>query len=425
MFIEFSVKNYRSYKDKVTFSMVAGSGNELPDHVFETCDLKGLRSSVIFGANASGKSNLIYAIRFMRFFVLTSQTKTTSDQTIPTEPFLLSSADRNAPSEFEAVFLIAGFIYRYGFSVNSERVLTEWLVARECKPYKQEVTIIERNLDEYTLYKDIESNKIAVKYLKDLLRPNALLIGLLDQINYPHAKNVVRLMNSLYIETGSRYLRGSSISQIKNGSVPEKWIDRFMQVSDVGIERVQVETLNSDEASDKNAPHLLTNLFPNTRILTSHKFYNELTCDYETVSFDLDRQESKGTQRLFDLAVIMYLVLKKGNVLLIDEIDTSLHYFLTRIVIELFQNPKTNPNNAQLIFTTHNITHLDRRNFRRDEIWFVDKDNQNSSQVYSLSEFKVRKDASFDLDYLRGRYKAVPIVDFESFAELLSEESHD
>ena len=158
-------------------------------------------------------------------------------------------------------------------------------------------------------------------------------------------------------------------------------------------------------------------------IKTIHQFYDPKEDVLKEVEFDMEKQESEGTKKFYCLAGLLYDTLKRGGRLFIDEIENSLHPFLTRIIIRLFQDKETNPKGAQLIFTTQNTLFLNKDNFRRDEIWFVEKAPDHSSDLYSLVEYKLpkgsaRKDASYAKDYIRGKYGAVPYVEYADFAEL-------
>lgn len=427
MLIQFKLQNYRSYRDEVTLSMVASSLTEHPEHLISHCGFNLLRTGIIFGSNASGKSNLFKALIFMRRLVFVSHRRPSTSE-IEAEPFLLDRMSAKEPSLFEIVFLSDECIYRYGFMVNTELVVREWLYIRNCSKYAREHMVFDRHAQEIELGQQHTLPEDIVSLMHGSLRKNALLISFLDQFNNSEAGQVIRFFNSLSIDVG----RVRSFTRLpfvlEKKIVPHAWIERFLQLADLGIDGLEITKLtdtktaqNEDIDSIYKEPYRGQSL----KVSAVHKYYDHESDDTYTELFDLAHQESAGTNRLVDLAVKLYPVLKKGGVLIIDEIDNSMHYFLTRIVIELFQNPKTNPKHAQLIFTTHDIIHLDRHSFRRDEIWFVDKDYRNSSKLYSLAEFGVRKDASYDVDYLRGKYRAIPKVDFEDFALLLEEVNYE
>jgi len=382
---------------------------------------------MIFGSNASGKTNLFIALSFMKTLVYSSNLRPSS-QPIEAEPFLLDALSAKEASFFEIVFFSDDCLYRYGFEVNPERVIKEWLYSKKCVSYAREIMVFERS-DGGIGFDPRNPLPDAITSIMDKsLRQNALLVSFLDQFNILEAGKVMRFFRSITIDIGRAKQFIPLTNTLERGLVPLPWIENFIRIADLGIDGLELETIQVD-ASERIEDHdlLINNTIRNgsPRISSLHKFYDPASNETKTKHFDLAHHESAGTKRLIDLAARLYPVLKNGEILVIDEIDNSMHYFLTRIVIALFQSPETNPKNAQLIFTTHDVIHLNRNDFRRDEIWFVDKDFRNSSKLYSLAEFKVRKDASFDVDYLRGRYRAVPKLEFDDFARLLNGEESD
>ncbi len=427
MLVQFKVQNYRSYRDEVTLSMVASSLTGHPDHIVNNCGLNLLRTGVIFGSNAGGKTNLFKALMFMKHLVFSSHRRPSTSE-IEAEPFLLDRLSASEPSFFEIVFISDECLYRYGFMVTTELVAEEWLYVKECSKYAREVMVFKRKKDDVEFSAQHILPEDMITLMKNSLRKNALLISFLDQFNQAEAVAIVRFFQDVSIDLGRlrRHLHLSNV--LKRGIVPHAWIERFVQAADLGIDRLEVTDLNDQENMNNeyvDKYRTILNRSNSFTVSAVHNCYDAESDSIFTENFDLMHHESAGTNRFVDIAIIIYPVLKKGGVLMIDEIDNSMHYFLTRIVIELFQNKKTNPKHAQLIFTTHDIIHLDRHSFRRDEIWFVDKDYRSSSKLYSLAEFRVRKDASYDLDYLRGKYRAIPNVDFEKFAKLLNGDDND
>jgi hypothetical protein len=399
--------------------MVANSIKEHPEHVFKACGLKLLKTGVLYGANASGKSNLIKAMAFMRNFILDSQTKTSSTDSINAVPFLLNATSRKEPSMFEVSLLLNESIYRYGFEVTPKAVKKEWLYIKECTPYSREKLIynrIEQSVEPQDL---IDTTK---------LRNNALLLSVLDQDNYIHAKSIFAILNDMQViqDTGSLYQK--TLELISSHEVPQVWVQQLLKAADVGIDDFIMHEqvldwgkfmqMTNEEFNIKNPPSQLK-MF-STQAL--HKYFDSDLDSISVAKFDMQQTESLGTKLMFGFAGTLYQILKGGGILIIDELDNSLHYYITKIIIELFQRKETNPNNAQLIFTTHDVVHLDKTRFRRDEIWFTEKDKENATNLYSLAEFKVRNDASYGKDYLKAKYGAVPYTDFDKFAKLLTDD---
>ncbi len=422
MLIQFSVENYRSFDKKVTFSMVAGKGNELEDHVFNRSNMSLVKTAAIYGANASGKSNLFKALLFMKQFVVGSMKTMQSVDEIPVMPFLLNDESHKNPSSFEVVIFIANKLFRYGFSTGKKEVLEEWLFEKECKPKSQEICLFKRY--KQTINTRHPKFKEGNKKLDSFLRENILYISMLDKFNGTISRSILEWFSDINTTQSGTDL-SHTIVLLQNNLVHQEWIDKFIQKADVGIKGISLtkEPLSEDVINglrkiydvliddDKKSP------FTNDRDLvkTNHTFFSSSDNTYKTVDFDMVKQESEGTNRLFSLAGHLYESLTKGKVMLIDEIEASLHPMLVDIIIGLFQSQESNPNGAQLIFTTHNTGLLTNDRFRRDEIWFTEKDEFGATDLYSLSDYSPRKDASYNKDYLRGKYGALPFVNLEDF----------
>lgn len=428
MLVEFSVGNYRSFQAPVTLSMVAANISSRSDildthNVFNAGSrLQLLTSAAIYGANASGKSNLIRAMAFMQRFVLTSSRESQITEAIPVEPFRLNTATESQPSFFEIVFLIKNIQYRYGFQVQRQRVVAEWLYrlgkAREMKLFDRtddQIKITPRNFPEG-------------RGLEERTRPNALFLSVVAQFNGETAITVLQWFQQLLINTGidsdhDLFLAATSFEN----SAYRLDIEQFIKRLDIGIEHFEVEYLpiaipkNMFANMPAEIVELITRLqktMDATRqsIKTVHQRFNDEGQTQDTVMFDLEEHESAGTQRLFGLAPALVHALRHGVVLVIDELDARIHPNLVTELIRLFHSSTTNPHHAQLLFTTHNTNLLSARLFRRDQVWFVEKSRQGASDLYSLAEYRlndqkmVRNDASFEKDYVLGRYGAIPFI---------------
>jgi AAA15 family ATPase/GTPase len=419
MLIEFSVENYRSFKDHATLSMVASKitakDKQLDEENVIRIDdqLALLKSAAIYGANASGKSNLVDAIRFMRGFVLTSSKGTQIAELINVEPFRLSTETENKPSYFEIVFLLDRKQYRYGFEVNAKRVVAEWLYY---VPKSREAKLFERHLDKITFSNTFKEGK----GIADKTRENALFISVSAQFNGPIAKNVVQWFKDLNISSGLDDVMDRLRTLERFESERDKVdIVQFVKRLDLGIADIQTEKASrssDDIPSDfpEELRELLTKIYSlageHTIIRTFHQKYDSGGRQASLEVFDIDRHESDGTKKLFALAYPLIQALRNGHVLVIDELDARLHPLVTRTIIELFNSKESNPGNAQLIFTTHDTNLLSNKFFRRDQIWFTEKDKLGATHLYSLVEYKVRNDASFESDYIHGKYGAIPFI---------------
>ncbi len=419
MLIEFSVGNYRSFKEQVTFSMVAANlvakDKKLDENnVFEVDDdLKLLKSAAIYGANASGKSNLTKALGFMRWFMINSSKETQSTEKIGVERFKLSTETEDKPSFFEIVFLINGKRYRYGFEATRDKVVSEWLFY---VPKSRETKLFERKLDNITVSKTYKADGIQQK-----TRHNALFLSVSAQFNVKIAEEILDwLTNKVKIVSGldDRGYRGYTVSCLMNNDNKDK-ILQLLKKLDLGFGDVKVEesefTIDSlpSELPDEIKNFILTNVGRkgiSVSVQTMHQKFDGKGNPVSTDMFDLDAQESEGTQKVFALAGPLVDALKNGKVLIIDEFDARIHPLISRAIVELFNSNETNPSNAQLIFMTHDTNLLSNKLFRRDQIWFVEKNRYGATDLYSLAEYKVRNDASFESDYIKGRYGAIPYI---------------
>ena len=348
-------------------------------------DLKLLKSAAIYGANASGKSNLAQALSFMKWFAINSSKETQSTEKINVEYFRLSTETESEPSFFEIVFVLDGQQYRYGFEADRDRVVSEWLFY---VPKVRETKLFERENNRFSISKTYKADGIQQR-----TRDNALFLSVSAQFNVKIAENILEwLTNQLKIISGlddKAYL-----DYTVNCLIEEKNKDEIIQLIkklDLGVGEIQVEPTIGE-----------------IKVKTVHKKFDSEGNYISTEIFNLERQESEGTQKVFALAGFLVDVLKNGQVLIVDELDARLHPLISRAIIELFNSNESNPNQAQLIFMTHDTNLLSNKIFRRDQIWFTEKNRYGATDLYSLAEYKVRNDASFESDYIKGRYGAVP-----------------
>jgi len=440
MLIEFSVENYRSFKEKMTFSMVAthvtAKNKEIDvNNVFEAGNgLRLLRTAAIYGANASGKSNLVKALRFMRNFILNSSRESQAADAINVEPFELSTQTEEQPSFFEVVFLLEGTRFRYGFEVTAQQVVAEWLYRT---PTRREAKLFDRRLDDIQLGASFKEGH----NLQQRTRPNALFLSVVAQFNGEVASAILRWFAELNARLGVKDIadRKDTLRLLEKDEYKDK-IVQLVQQLDLGIQDLYLEPragstdtpslpntvdVSYDELKVSSAAAFLAqyvrskqgNKQPEAQ--TVHRVFDDQGQQVSSRTFNLDQHESEGTKKLFGLAGSLVPALEQGLVVIVDELDARLHPLVTCAIINLFNNPETNPKNAQLIFTTHDTNLLQNTMFRRDQIWFIEKDRFGASHLYSLVEFKVssgessgkvRNDASFEKDYIQGRYGAIPFI---------------
>ena len=341
MIIQFTIGNFLSFKEQSTLSLAASALKEVQvpaeDIIFSvgTTGLSLMKSAVVYGANASGKSNFIKAFEFFKWYVINSSKDIQAGERVNIESFRLNSLTAGEPSYFEAIFC-----------------------------------------DEDNQYR--------------MVRANALLLSVAAQFNDPTAVEIMKWLNDTTIISGSNDEKIWNTATIQLDDIRMKQrIVEFSRYADLGIENIEK--------------------IDNT-IVSTHTQYDDEGNEVKAVTFPFRKNESEGTIKYFSLAYPIIDALDNGKRLIIDEFDSKMHPLLTCRIIALFNSKETNPKNAQLIFTTHDTNLLSASIFRRDQIWFTQKDRYGATELYSLAEYKVRNDASFEKDYLSGKYGAIPIV---------------
>ena len=430
MLVEFSVENYRSIQEKQTLSMVAADNETMLDSntfpVPNNDDLRLVTSAAIYGSNASGKSNLLKAIQVLKNLVIKSASRMQIGDKLPVEPFKLNSETAKKPSSFEVIFIHEKIRYEYGVSLNRERVFEEWLIAYRnevqenwfSREYLPDNPKFEPNEGyKWSFGKGLKGEK---KRIQRFVRSNSLFISHAAQNNHPQLKEVFDFfqdeINMISLTEGQLREFDFTIKMCEENHNFREQIVNLLSEADIGISDIRfesepmddniklvVQNLFSEEFEvRKNANNLLEIDFMN--VITIHKM-NDSNSEIELEIED----ESAGTKRLFYIAGYLLWVLEYGKVLIIDEIDRSLHPVLSKALIKMFNNPEINKNNAQLIFTTHDTTLLDDETFRPDQIWFTEKDN-SMTKLYSLFDFRPRENESLQKGYLLGRYGAIPFI---------------
>jgi AAA15 family ATPase/GTPase len=419
MLIEFSVSNFLSFKSKVTLSLVKSA---LKDKKIEEDDnftnVPGLNtdilnSAVVYGANASGKSNLIDALMFFRTTVVKSASNIEAEG-IDFKNFELSDETLNEPTEFEMVFVTTEHQYTYGFQINKSFVVSEWLYQRELKARAKEIELFFR---EDQNFNDVHEKFLVSNELieKKMIRPNALLLSVLAQFNNPIAQEIIRFLLNLNVISGNRdrTYTGYTLSKLKEPEVAAI-ILKMTQFADLGIDDFKLTSIKDGEEesfSNFDGSKSVPKKSKSRDVLNSfHAKYDSNLKQTGLTAFDFFEDESEGTIKYFSLAGPIIDTLLSGKILFIDELDSKLHPLLTKSIMSLFSSNKSNPHNAQLIFTTHDTNLLSANIFRRDQVWFVQKNRYGASELYSLADYKVRNDASFEKDYLSGKYGAIPII---------------
>jgi len=411
MLIQFKVANYRSFGSEVTLSLEAVKAfKENEENVVGAGGYRLLRSAAIYGANASGKTNLVKAISFMREFVRTSASKNSVAE-IDTDPFRLDNKAQTRPSLFEVSFLIDGGTYRYGFEVTKKEVCTEWLL-RGTGPRNKEYLLFKRDHDGIEVLDGYQEGKGK----EAETRINALFLSTVDQRNGAIAHLIVQWFENLSILLGSAEglleRLSATMIHVNKAGLSERVLAFIRQVDDSIVDLISPDVPDAGKKPNDESDVM-------TRMLNRQLLIRRARPDGVSVDFDLERDESAGTKKLMWLAFLWLSYLDLGETVFVDEMEARLHPHLTRRLVRLFNSPKTNPKNAQLVFVTHDTNLLTYGGLRRDQVWFCEKNRAGSTDLYSLAEIKVRKGARFENDYIGGRYGAIPY--FGNVAEVGAE----
>jgi AAA15 family ATPase/GTPase len=412
MILEFRMRNYRSFREEAVLSMVASADNHLRSkNILElnNSSIKGLvRSAVIYGANASGKSNLLRGMNLMRLFVLKSASHQPG-QTLNIQPFKLDAHSPAEPTLFEITVILKGIRYQYGFEVTSERVVGEWLlVYKSARPQ----TWIDRKFapetdsDDYEMSSYVRGRKII--WQESTLK-NQLLLSKAVSLNAVQFEPLFSWFRDelVVMPEGGQIAHNFSTDMIEDRPRRQKLIS-MLTAADIGISDISAVRQKGYEASIEIGED---GLKANTKVEEREMLLPRFTHEVGETNAEFEfTDESLGTQKLFSLAGPLLDILEAGKVLVIDELDRSLHPLLVRHIVQVFQDNELNPNGAQLIFTTHDTSLLDSTLLRRDQIWLTEKASDQTTQLIPLSIFSPRKNEALERGYLGGRYGGVPIL---------------
>lgn len=426
MLIEFSVANFRSFRDRVTLSLEAEPRISERDktvderNVAHTADGDLLRVVGIYGANAGGKSNLVTALATFRNLVLNSAREGQAGDRLPAAPFRLDADSLQAPSEFEVVFTQANTQIRYGAALTAKRIEREWLFVRPAGADEEE-RWFERTHDTF---------ETGGAWLRDVgiekkTRPEALHLSVAAAWNHAQVLHLLAWFSDdlRTLDSHDDYPRDTI--RLLDHEVHGPAIRALIRRLDFGIDDIEIMDPDTSAALES-----LLEITPPEKyyaqVIRHTRYRSPLKARRQGIVFDLKRDESAGTNKAVALAGPIVGILARGGVLVIDEFDARLHTLLAKQLVELFQDPATNPHDAQLVFTSHDTNLLTRTLLRRDQLWFVEKSHKtHASDLYSLAEIRlddgkaIRNDARYESDYLQGRYGAIPF--FGNLKALLGE----
>ena len=420
MILDFTVENYRSIYGKKTLTLEADKAiKECNDsNLFEHNKLILLKTLALYGANSSGKSNLVSAMYTMAKCVLSS-VKLNDNEELDFDPFLLLK-NNTKPTMFEVIFLKGNFCYRYGFRYNLEKIVEEWLF-RKTTPRSKEQMMFVRN--EEGIYVE-ESNFPEGVGCEEKTNDNRLFLSLCQQLGGETSRQVMS-----WFQSGFNVISGLNNHQYRSYSKlffhkKEKSSEealKFFQKLKLGFSNIL--THEEEPIIPLRIPMELKALMQremqgkkSIELDSIHHVYSDKGKVVGSINFSFEERESSGTNKLFDLSGPIFETLYNGSILVVDELDAKMHPLISQYIIELFNNSETNPNNAQLIFTTHDTHLLSQRILRRDQIWFTEKDSKEQTDLYSLMDIilpdgsKPRNDANYEKNYIAGRYGAIPYI---------------
>ncbi len=437
MLVQFSVKNYRSFCDPVSLSLIAvpelDDGRDLEENTFDSGHhFRLCKSAAIYGANASGKSNLVKAITLVRNLVVESFTSLKASEKLPVTPFRLRTDMQNKPSEFALIWIDGHERFRYLMALDADRVHTESLYRSVAPKAKGDA------VQEELLFK---REHLAVEFgagfpeghdlpKGGFKRENALFLSYAAQFGGSVTTQVLKwFLVQLNPVSGLNddQLNGYTTNQLARQHKVDA-IHQLIRRADLSIKSIRIEkralkredlpaSLSEEEAKKLTLAGAVKPVFV-------HQAFDESGNARSTVDFELKADQSQGTQKFFGLSGLLVEALDSGRILMIDEFDARLHPVLTRAIVELFHSP-ANKMNAQLVFVTHDSNLLDRHLLRRDQIWFTAKDPYGATDLYSLAEYKIESSANIENDYIQGRYGAIPYLRPLLDAEAVAKESQE
>lgn len=419
MLVNFTVENYRSFKEERTFSMEACSIKEHKESVISKGKYNLLPLAILYGANSSGKSNLIQAIATM-WRIIMGSVRLNEGDTLPYDPFALDENSDSLPTSFEMQFIIDEALYRYGFEYNETEIISEWLYEKRFGEREYELFVRSRDRIEVSSKRFPEG-----KEKENLTNSNRLFLSLVAQLKGEKSKSIIAWFRKCNVLSGidgegyKNFIIKMFLEHLDGADEAQEFFNTLqLGFSRFSVERSDIPKEALDKAPESIKAELEQALAEGKVVesITTHKIYDESGLVIGKRDFYKDQMESEGTKKVIEISGPIFTVLREGETLIIDELDAKLHPLLTRNIVLLFMDPEKNKNGAQLIFATHDTNLLDLEIIRRDQIWFAEKDKVESTDIYSLVEFKdedgkkVRNDRDIKRDYIRGRYGAIPFI---------------
>jgi AAA15 family ATPase/GTPase len=397
MLLRFSAANHLSIRDRQELSLAASSRKDTEEGLINCTFVQSgrlLPTAIIYGANASGKSNFITALKYMCGAVRFSHSKGEPGKGVPRNPFKLDPTCAKAPSTFDADFVVDGVRYHYGFKASDKALDAEWLYSFS-KNRRQ--MLFERTSKGFEFGRGLRGRN---RVISDLTRPNSLFLSAAIQNGHQQLSKVGVFFQSLHVDTPTSTTEEMLSWQLAKDGIDKRTI-KFLTNIGTGVVNYRLQKSKHGKDFVKYIKENL-DLDPESYVELAHTGRNN-----KEVYFSIG-EESAGTQRLLPLLDMVFRALDEGAVLVIDELDAHLHTQACEAVMELFSSPMTNPNGAQLIATTHDTNLLRSALLRRDQVWFTEKDAKGATHLYPLTDIRTRKGDNIAKGYLQGRYGAIP-----------------
>lgn len=421
--LSFSIKNFRSLCERKTISFLPTTIKDEPlNNICVNDSFRYLRTAAIYGANSSGKSNVVRAMSAMSQLILTSVSINDGDELLY-DPFMLSTSTQKQPTRYEMDFVVNGIRYYYIIANIAERIVEEVLIRIEKSGSQTKLFL--RNEEGIGVN---EKEFAEGKGLEERTNDNRLFLSLAGQLGGAISNSIIQFFrDGLEILSGLDTNRYNAFSKrMLNANLPgclemKKFFSR-VKLGFADISAVQRELSLADlpksmlDVMKENIVQEL-NGKKQIKIFTSHGVYDDNGNRQDTAFFDFDDMESAGTKKLFDMAGPFFDALTNGDILVVDELDAKMHPLISQEIISLFNDPKRNPHGAQLVFTTHDTNLLSTRQLRRDQIWFTEKDDLERTDLYNMMDIvlpdgtKPRGDGNIERNYIRGRYGAIPYIE--------------
>lgn len=419
MILRFSLGNFLSFKETQTVSFEASSLKDTTEPIYNqtVTGSKILKSLSVYGINSSGKSNLLKAFTFMKYWVINSFTDSSKISQVPIQPFLLNKKMGKENTFLEVIFLIENMKYRYGFELTRDGIKSEWLFYSE--PKKREQNYFVRAGQEIAYTNSLrKASVIKIEPILSYTKPNVLFISVLAQFNIEIGNSILNWFhnNKIGFDFNSEYFINKTASLLDDKEYFLA-IHELIKLANLGFTSVVPEKQGKYSSSEKISAEFLEfalqEEMDDYKVQTKHNVIEDDSDKILPIYFDLKRQESLGTQKFFAIAGALLMAIRNSNILWIDELDSKFHPLLFETIIKFFNSNRFNHKGSQLIFTTHSTQLLKEKILRRDQIYTVNKDTSGASTIKGMHNANVRIDAPYEKLYFDGKIGGIQKINLD------------